>query len=531
MTSLKKLIKETDWILLIFLFLITNQAIFIFKIIGLIFIYVVRPNFKFGFLKGRIPKFYLFIIILSFINLFIHISDYSKPYIAAFTVGNLFWLACFLSHHQLKLSVEKYGANALHSTLKTFTIINFIFCISQIGRIILITTHLNPYRNLDFPYGMSTGDNVFGFFMESSLYNMMICTMLAIYFLFKKDILFFFLATTSFVLVFSNLGTIIYLGVICCILLVYLFTSKQKKYAAQPVNKVARFFYNITPPFNYSLLIPLNFLFIILIYNAISKDNFDYTTGTIKSFLAKKNTSNALELQLSSSIDSDIQVSSLMKKYLQTNKKGNVFSNKQKKYAILSSSDQPQKDTGMIRAKEQITQYYINALKGKQLSFLETYLYLQSSPLAFLFGAGPTRFSSQLTQRMAGIDSSRFFKKYLPAYSSHLYDVKNYEQNCTKNTVFAQRLASGKDLYSNANWANSFYNQLLGEYGILGAILFIVFYIGYFVKRVKCWTYGFWISIMLLPFAVLSYMFEPLSVMLFYELLMALEIENNKAIV
>src|ERR1044071_6675552 len=103
MDSKQQIQGRIDWIFLIFLFLFTNQAVLSLKVAGLVFIYLARPNFRFGLQKGRLPKFYLYIILLATINLLVHVREFSAPYLAAFAVGNLLWLFAFLAYHQLKL--------------------------------------------------------------------------------------------------------------------------------------------------------------------------------------------------------------------------------------------------------------------------------------------------------------------------------------------------------------------------------------------------------------------------------------------
>ena len=177
MNSIKKVVKEADWIFLVFLLIFLNQSNFSLKTVGIAFIYLVRPNLKFGFFKGRLPKFYLFIIGLSLVNFLFIIRDFSYQYLAAFGVASLLWIYSFLAYHQLKLSVEKFGEKNV-STLKVFTILNFIVSIGQLIRVMAVTGKLNPYQGLDFPYGLSTGDNLYGIFLQNSYYNVMTCAFL-----------------------------------------------------------------------------------------------------------------------------------------------------------------------------------------------------------------------------------------------------------------------------------------------------------------------------------------------------------------
>jgi hypothetical protein len=74
------------------------------------------------------------------------------------------------------------------------------------------------------------------------------------------------------------------------------------------------------------------------------------------------------------------------------------------------------------------------------------------------------------------------------------------------------------------------YNQVLGEYGITGAILFIVFYLGYFVSKYRRLSYGRYLIIILLGFFLMEYWFESLSLIVIFELFMLLNIKEGRGI-
>ena len=65
--NFKSFNKSTDLLLLVFLILIINVSLTI-KLIGVIFIYFMRPDFKFGFKNKRMPFFYLTMICLMLIQ-------------------------------------------------------------------------------------------------------------------------------------------------------------------------------------------------------------------------------------------------------------------------------------------------------------------------------------------------------------------------------------------------------------------------------------------------------------------------------
>lgn len=174
----------------------------------------------------------------------------------------------------------------------------------------------------------------------------------------------------------------------------------------------------------------------------------------------------------------------------------------------------------LVAAKKKITEDYILKFKGKSLAVLEAVNYIKSSPQAFLLGAGAARFSSLTAQKMAGFDSSRLFMSVLPQFRS-----PEYEEN--HMLIIQARKEAESKYFSNANWPDSFFTQLLSEYGIIGLLLFLFTYVFYFLKKFRYWSYGLWMFLMVLPFAHMTYLFEPLCVIVFFELLMEADIKEN----
>jgi hypothetical protein len=476
---IKKIAKDTDWKFLFFLLIFLNQSNFSFKIIGIIFIYIIRPDFKFGLFKGRIPKFYLLIIILAIVNLVFNIRDFSGSYMAAFGMACMLWLFSFLAYHQLKLSVEKYGEKT-DNTIKVFTVLNTIVCIVQLVIIMAKTNTVNPYRGLAFPYGISTGDNIYGLLLQNCYNNVFISSFLTIYFLYKKNIYLSLCSLLCVVLVFANGLTLILLGMLTFIFLVGILANIYTRRGAWPA-----WASQIKPPGIYRTYIPVYFLFVLIISYIISPENFTYSANTI-----------VLKIH-------------------------NVFSNtgdaeKARIYKLKESNSSFKDDSNfnkLIGEKSEISRYFVHHFSGKNLSFAETRKYAKSSISAFLFGAGPVRFSSLTAQKMAGYDSSRIFRKFLPEFSSPLY-------NGNHKLIVQARVESTDEYQSAINFPDSFYNQILGEYGFIGVFLFLIYYVWFFVKRIHYWTYGLWLSILLIPFAYFSYTFEPLAFIIIYEFLM-----------
>lgn len=505
---------KIDWLLLVFMILFTNQAMFTIKLMALLVIYLFRADFKFNIFNGRLPKFFLLIILLSAINFVFFIRDFSSAHFVAFIVGNSVWVFALLSMHQIKLSIEQYGVKALHRTLKVFMIIHFLLCLGQLLNVMIITGTTDPYsQTMPFPYGMSTGDNIHGTFFGSSYYNLVLSSMLAIYFLFRRNFFYCLMACTCLILIFGNFGTIIFTGI-----LVALFFTGLLNNITGRRNKILK---NLAPPRFFGLYIIGIILYIILLYITVSPDNAKYVADKVEERIYAVELSgkdNYRAIIADQTIDpmaferfNDNYLDDKLQSY--TKQHGHYFSDAN---AQTSGTD----GARAIEIRREMTRNYIQLLQGKSLAVIETIEYLKSSPRAFFLGAGTSRFSSLSAVKMAGLDSGTLFTN-LPRYIA-----PEFAQNHL--LIIEERLKSSFDLYSTANWPDSLYCQLFGEYGLIGAFLFVIFYIGFFLKKIKRLSYGFWIIAILIPFAHLSYIFDTMCIMPYFELLLLLDTDNEE---
>jgi hypothetical protein len=156
----------------------------------------------------------------------------------------------------------------------------------------------------------------------------------------------------------------------------------------------------------------------------------------------------------------------------------------------------------------------------KVVSFEQTAANFVSSPASFLFGEGGGKFSSR-TAYLTGGDYVNWYPKSLVYRSDKFH--KNHFQLWNKKALSIPY----RD--GTANQPFSFYNKIVGEYGLLGIMLFYL-YLSYFFKRYSFLTYGKLILPLLLVFFILDYWFEYFTVILFFELFMLLDIKANKEI-
>jgi len=168
---------------------------------------------------------------------------------------------------------------------------------------------------------------------------------------------------------------------------------------------------------------------------------------------------------------------------------------------------------------------YFKDNKGKVIAINQTIDFLKSDWKNFLFGAGIGNFSSLLARRQSDIQieqKSRLFKKLplrvSPSYRDNHYTIERHIYNMSSDWHSIQQLPS------------SFFNQILGEYGVLGTVLFLVFYIGYILKRSKFNLVFFPIAFLMGYYLLFDYLFEYLSIVVLFEvffMLMILEPEKK----
>ena len=156
----------------------------------------------------------------------------------------------------------------------------------------------------------------------------------------------------------------------------------------------------------------------------------------------------------------------------------------------------------------------------KVISMLETYEYITSSKTNLLLGAGMGAFSSQLAVRTSDLHvktRSRLFER-LPVYVAPSFRDNHYR-------IFEAVYSMPPGYHSIRHFPGSFVNQLLGEYGISGLLIFALFYIGFFLKRYRQLSFTIVLLIMVCGFLVFDYLFEYLSVMTFFELFFLVDLK------
>lgn len=508
--------KSTDLLLLVFLILIINVSLII-KLIGVMFIYLIRPDFKFGFKNRRMPLFYLSMICLMFIQFTFNFKT-DCNYIVLFSLSLTFWIFAILILHQIIISIETQDLIKVKNALTWFFIFNAIITGFNLLNIILEIHSLNPYMydGHNYKYFASTGDYLRGISFDLSTTNNIINSFGIFYFFYQKQFRLSLLCFIIALVTTSNMGNLILL---MCFLFIFIFD--KSKYHKSIV----------------TCFISIMIIFIV----KISPSNLNYLNNKIQSLLHSENK------LLNPHYDDRIEKNDLILDYLKHNSllkkenslnKNEVYNkviekdlinkfNLRKKDSIELQIDHIKRNKFILLFDKfygdtniSINQNYYEKYPGKYLSFIETYDKITSSISHLLFGFGAGNFSSKLAYKASNIGISG---KYINELS---YISKDFKENHLKLTLRFYLKSISE--HSVLNFPNSVFNQLFGEYGIIGFLLFVFFYLFYFLKRYKELSYGLIILPIFLFFLLTDYWFEAFNIVIIFEMMMFIDIYKNK---
>lgn len=555
-----RLKKLADWKLLLFLVLFLNVKLAV-KIPAIALIYLLQFNFKFGFnfKNSRLPPFYLLAITIAVLNWAISINYFNLNYNIVLLTGIGFWVLCILAMHQVKLFVEQDDIETIHRTIIIFFILNAAISFFNLAAIICETGSINPftYQGQYQKYFIGTGDYIKGLTFDTSTTNAVLNAFGVIYFLTKKNMSMLFVCMIVILFTGSNFTNIVLL---ICFALLFIFRSSrdQKSLIAactmflivfmvkiSPQNYMyvhegfkntfhLKFLQTATPPAgkpNLPLtLMPDKWLTPDEIKQKIAQRHIDsvYVATHPPKPLLKVNPYPQSAFTASKAVvDARISDPGKQLKILEGGRiiipQPNINS---KSYQHIADTNAYQKqllafvDVHKTSLPLSGRSYYESDLPGKAVSGLQTISFLGHHPSKILTGDGVGNFSSKLAFKVSGLGFAGGYPQKLiyvnPDFLSNHLDV------------FLNYFSKKTDYHSLTNNPDSAYDQLSAEYGLLGLIAFLVWYIGYFLKHYKALTYGLPILLIMMAMLFIEYWFEQLSVLVFFELLLLLNIKENQ---
>jgi hypothetical protein len=497
--NLKQIFSNADIQLLVFLIFFLNVK-FVVKVLAIVFMVAYSRNLRFGLsLKNsRLPLFYLFIILLEIIKYLFVVRNYELNYALVFSMGILQWVLCLLAIHYVKLHVDREEVARTHDTIRAFFMLNFLVSLLFLAMLIIHPVWLTYWgHGADISFNNpSAGDTILGISFDTSTVNATINCLGLIYFLYKRDYLFAIVNILTIVLCTSNATFFLSLAVLILMVL----TLRDKKLRI------------------HTLIYSLVFL---LLYFLISPKNRIYIRNYfIQLYVMNKNPrqqpvldTQIYQIRIGDSIITMEKVVEILpdSAYNFSNQKlGKAVGN------LISFRSLRRNNSGYAM----IPEIMYNSRPGKLISYIQTCFYLSSNVRRFLFGSGIGNFSSKLAFRASGVNA-------LGSYPQKFrYASPEFRYNHLKTYLYYFNADASK--HSVLNYPFSVYNQIPGEYGLIGTLLLIIFYLGFFVARYRRLSYGRYMLIILLAFFLLEYWFESLSLIVMFELFMLLNIKEGR---
>ncbi len=170
-----------------------------------------------------------------------------------------------------------------------------------------------------------------------------------------------------------------------------------------------------------------------------------------------------------------------------------------------------------VRQEPALTQFpasYQNK-PGKLIAILQTIAFFRQHPARLLSGAGMGNFSSKLAFKTTGFQINGSY----PAGSVYIHPAFRENHLATYLHFFSE----DAELHSVANTPNTVYNQLAGEYGLLGLLAFLYGYLYFFARPYRKLHYTLPLLLLLCGVFLSDYWFEQLSVIPVFELLLFLD--------
>jgi hypothetical protein len=158
-------------------------------------------------------------------------------------------------------------------------------------------------------------------------------------------------------------------------------------------------------------------------------------------------------------------------------------------------------------------------LPGKLVALQQTFRFFSQHPAKIFTGNGIGNFSSKLAFRATAMNLTGGY----PAKLAYIDD--DFKSNHLDLYLFY--FTDKDDYHSVMNSPNSTYDQLLSEYGLAGLLSFAIFYLAFFATQIKKQAGAIPVILFMLGAFFIEYWFEQLSVVIFFELLILLNIKET----
>lgn len=483
--------REINYPFLLFLMGIVNIKLPI-KIAAILFylLYLTYRRVPLNGFKNGITLFYCLIPLVGMLGIVTNGMPDMSRYSFILGIGTALWLMSAAGIGLVSTTILSMKKESLISNLKLFFLINATVSFVQLLLIIIETNTIIPYWDYDnLKYGVSTGDYISGLFLYHSILNAAVNAFGAIFFIFQNSRTYALICLAVVCLATSNLIFIFTLGTIGLVLI----TRMGRWKIPVLLLGFSLVFYVTLSPQNVSYLATPATEKVISKPEAPASKNLQHPPLNIPGPEAPPS-KNLQHLPLNVCLEGKAKAGSNLK---------DAFSC----YLNRSRSDE---------IRYCLENY---GFPGKAFSFFQTVRYLTADWGNFLFGSGTGRFSSRLALKSTGLNIQGSYPSRL------VYIDKDYSENHLYTILyfFSRPVAE----HSVVNFPYSIYNQIAGEYGLMGILLFLLIYLGFYFRNYRKLAAGKYLILLFLLVGVADYWFEMISLTIVFETMMMYEIINN----
>lgn len=519
-----------NWSLLIFLVLVLNVKLVVKVAAIILFALLNRKMFITKQLyRQKFTWFYAAMILIGGLNALLLFSSLPGNYIFAAATGIAFWFLCLLAGFINYWFTQQTSVDKLHTTITAFFGLNAIVTVFQLLMAIYDSGSTNPflYQGMNQKYFINTGDMMRGITLDVCTTNALINGFGVVYFLKRNKMLMVLCCMVVLLLTASNFTNLLMIAILLY-LLIFQTTANQKSVAVASLVMLTIFLARVSPQNNKYL----NEAFEKISGNKtnqgppitdkrplIEKPDSLLTPDQQKEKIALlyfdsllKITNEKRRLENANNIAQAISITGSSKPSLP---KADIHS---QPYQRIRDTGTGQKEL-LAYALKTIPAFTTNLetvksrkMPGKLLALKQTTSFLKQHPLKLLTGAGIANFSSKLAFRATGLKVAGGY----PA--AFVYVHPDFLDNHLR--LYLDYFSKDAELHSFTNSPNSVYDQLLAEYGLIGLACFVIFYLGYFLRKNSRKNYGLPLLLLLLGAFIAEYWFEQLSIVILFELLM-----------
>lgn len=471
---LRTMMQRVDWPLLLFLILFLNVKLYVKVAAVMLAFFYHRKTLRLRDIRQhKWLGFYGVMLLLAAIHLLFSSSSLSTPALLSFALGAIYWLLAMAAAWSVFLFVQRQqDKQRLHDTATLFFLLNALTILMIFAGICWKTGTINPYtyEGEHRKYFISTGDFINGISFDGSVTAALISAFGVLYFLYRDRKGYSLLCLTAALLSGSNFIDILLVGIM---LFAFCFHT----------NRIQK------------SMVVVYLLLITVFWAKISPQNQQYT----EQLLSRVNATHVY----------DAPTPLPHPRMTDFVEKKTTIEREKKLYTFMDTLYPPAR-------KDSLAGLYKGWNRsGRWIAWQELTEHYKHHPAQLLLGAGMGNFSSRLAFKTAALDINGGY----PARERYINDL--FRDNYLYLYLYYHTRDEGQ--HSVINKPDSVYGQLLGEYGLAGICCFLLFYVGFFVKRVRLLSYGLPLLLLMGASFFTEYWFEQLSVVVLFEFLMLLD--------